>query len=970
MAFASPIISDLLSLGTYAQDLYERCLIAPLQFREAQTELLALQTALSHLEVLTTSPVFVAGGGGHDDVATVSESAPPVLEGGPDRLAIEAPAQSNDAIAVNGNADVATVPNGVSAPPAPAGNGLPPKTRADIAQLAAGCRQVLRSFQSLLDEHQGLNDIPVKPKGRGGGGIMQLFVGRPTGAIDRYNFAQDAVQKINAIRAKLTYHTGAITLMLTVLGSNSLGRIEDSLSKLETMIAAAAEERERTHTNNVNYYLLAQQNNLNITPEKQEYLKQRQQKGMGMGPLEFQNLSEQEYYASTNTTGSGNMRGGGGQKLLKAKGEKQAGGFWGGGRAEPDEFFANINSWRPKSSGGVQALSAKPPKEKKEMGFLTSLTRRNTTNSMMSMSRSAGGEDSKKKKGDDWADNYSSWGMKSKTTKSQKLMIPSPPAKSRHSGREERDERGKGKEVKSSSSKRKEKGREIRGEEKVRKKRSKEDEPITGRIEELADDEGEAKEEGEAEKNEKKTAEGQVEPAGEADKPPEGGASEEKAEPAEGAPDAEGERKSIASVKSKHSSKTPRETEDADAAEAKLERHRRRKEREREKEKEKEKEKISNSGPSRRHHPSASSRVVPPPVPAAPAKPQKKYGWGESYFLNSWEKAEKKPAKPVIAIPVPRKKASNINIRRHSGNGRPVAKAEDGHKSSKSKHVASATMTPDEKERRRQKKEKRQREKEKEGIAEEEGAAPAAEEAKPEASAGVEGKDNQESAPEAATVETPAAEEKKEEASAEASAGEGKGGEEVAINEGPAPTDAEAVPAVNGEDEAAKKERRRKRKEAKEAAEEKEGEKRRQHHHKSSKDPSSSKSGEKGKGREKEKEKEREKDKRPEKPRRRESMPTESHKEKKDHERPRKMSRSNTTPLVDKKGTLYDYDKEQAESRRRLKAEKEAMMDPQSPTGNSPWGKKAALGLVRLTMGGQKAGETKKKIRRVDEAVI
>ncbi|RPB24973.1 hypothetical protein L211DRAFT_132256 [Terfezia boudieri ATCC MYA-4762] len=440
MALAAPIIADLLSLGTYAQDLYERCLLAPIHFREAKSELLALQTALQHLDFLTKSPLFAAGGGNEAVANTkspVPPNAPAAIEAGPQNLASPGKSNGNDSAIVKTNRgcnvtstvpDGAT-PNGVHQINSTANSPhLPPKTRADIAQLAAGCRGVLQSFEKLLEEHQGLNDIPVKPKGRGNGGIMQLFVGRPTGAIDRYMFAQEGVQKVNAIRAKLTYHTGAITLMLTVLGSSSLGRIEGSLSKLETMIAAAAEEKERVHTNNVNYYLLAQQNNLNVSPEKQAYMKQRQQKGMGMGPLEFQNLSEQEYYASMNmlSGGGGGMRGGGGPRMLKAKGEKQSGGFWG---ADSEEFFSNINSWsgRPKSSGVLQSSNNRDSKASrdrpKEMGFLGSLSRRNTTGAEVSRGSRDESKKREKKQSDDWTDYISpGWGdlRPKKTTKSQK----------------------------------------------------------------------------------------------------------------------------------------------------------------------------------------------------------------------------------------------------------------------------------------------------------------------------------------------------------------------------------------------------------------------------------------------------------------------------------------------------------------------------------------------------------------------
>lgn len=956
MAFASPIISDLLSLGTYAQDLYERCLLAPIHFREAKSELLALQTALSHLELLTKSPLFAAGGG--DEAIANAKVKGASAHDGRVELAIEA---SPDAEQSNGNGavikpdselDVASngVPEHQISTPENSPH-IPPKTRADIAQLAAGCRGVLQSFEKLLHDHRGLNDIPVKPKGRGGGGIMQLFVGRPTEAIDRYKFAQEGAQQVNAIRAKLTYHTGAITLMLTVLGSSSLGRIEGSLSKLETMIAAAAEARERVHTNNVNYYLLAQQNNLNISPEKQEYMRERQKKGRGMGPMEFQRLSEEDYYTSMNALGGGGMRGGGGPKMLKAKGEKQPGSLWEGDQADSDNFFSNINSWsgRPKSSG-VPRRDSKASRDKpKEMGFLSSLSRRNTTSGAeVSTSRGARDESKKPKpKSDDWSDYMSTgWGdlRPKKSTKAQRLMLPPAPTKNRpimSGGSGEPEARVREKEGKSSSSKRRERG-EGKREEKVKTRRSKEMEENVGRIEELEDDEEEEIATAKVtEDDAKPEGEGNEETVGERVIAGEGGEADSPGKVENTERERDGERKSVASVKSKHSSK---EVDDAAAAEAKADRHRKKKEREREKEKER--EKIPGAGPPRKHG-SSSRAPAPPPDPAK----GKKLGWGESYFLNSWDKTEKKPTKPAIAIPVPKKNRSVVNLRH--GSGRPV-KGEDAKVKTKGKHVSSKPVSEEDKEKKRQRKEQRQ--KAKEGNDENLGSI--SEEAQPVTVNGedTEKKDGEEISPNAPAKEVPENEEHKDKTTA---TGEEEGNE---VGE-------EGEAAATGEDEAAKKERRRKRREAKEiSAEGKDMERKPSRHHKSSKDKdrheSSGKSVEKGKEKERSKEQredkhrddrhkeDRQKDDREkrEKLRRQNTEPI-TEKEKKEHK-----SRSKTMPVTDKKGQMYDYDKDM-QSRRKIKVEKEAAQPPASP---SLWNKKM-LAVARLTMGGQKQEEARRK---------
>jgi len=962
MALASPIITDLLSLGTYAQDLYERCLLAPIHFREAKSELLALQTALSHLEFLTKSPLFAAGGG-NEAVASTKGPVPPAtaaIEGGAEKLAVEgSPDESNGndtaVVKANRDLDVATAGTGGAAP-----NGvgvhqitspensphIPPKTRADIAQLAAGCRGVLQSLEKLLEEYQGLNDIPVKPRGRGNGGIMQLFVGRPSAAIDRYNFAQDGVQRVNAIRAQLTYHTGAITLMLTVLGSSSLGRIEGSLSKLETMIAAAAEERERVHTNNVNYYLLAQQNNLNVSPEKQAYMKQRQQKGMGMGPLEFQNLSEQEYYTSMNMLGGGGggMRGGIGPRVQKAKGEKQSGGFWGGGHADSEQFFSNINSWsgRPKSSGVLQSSNNRDSRasrdKPREMGFLSSLSRRNTTTGAeMSVSRGSRDENRKreKKQSDDWTDYMSpGWGdlRPKKTTKAQRLMLPPAPPKEKPTmlggkGEMAPEGRVKEREGRSASTKRRER---VDGEkrDKAKERRSKELDENAGRIEELEDDTGEgkeiSKEAGDTSKPEKE------EEATTSDKAVEVNASPERDEP-----------KSSGSVKSKHSS---RDQSDAAAAEAKAERHRRRKERERER------EKAVGSGSARGHGPSAKL-LAAPPAPPSPVK-QKKFSWGlESHFLNNWEKKEKKPVKPAIAIPVSRKNRSVVNLQH--GRSR-AGKGEDGNVKSKSK--SSKPLPEEDRERRKQRREQR---KAKEAKAEDLGGI--SEEGAQVAVGGENPESAEKQSEEAPTVQPPV-EEKEEETPAVGveESPEVKEGGETGLVEGGA-----AAPAASAEDEAAKKERRKKRKEAKEAAEGKEGERKPSRHHSSHKpskdkdhhNESSSRSAEKGK------EKERSKEHREERPRddrerkdklRRQNTEPITEKERREHK-----SRSKTAPVGDKAGLKFDTEKDVA-ARRKMK-EKESQA--QQPASSSLWNKKV-LAVARFSMGGQKQEETRRRSGR------
>lgn len=378
---ASPVITSLLSLGNYAQDLYERCLTAPTEFQEAKSELLALQTALTHLEFLTKSPLFAAG----DSTATTPEVTPPqsanteatLVEDGEEVKKIEEikdEPETETAIvkAVPGKAkkaDDTDVKTGI--PSIDNSPIIPPKTRADIAQLATGCRAVLDQFQQLLDEHQGMKDIAPTPRNKrnnpgGPQGIMQLFAGRPSGAIDRYKFAQEGVQKVNAIRAKLTYHTGAITLMLTVLGSSSLGRIEGSLSKLETMMAAAALEREKPATN---IYVTAQQNNQYMTREQQEYL---QAMGAGLpggntrGMIDSSNMSEQEFLAAIGgfpvNRGRRSERkrekvrsggGGGGSRRIQELKER-GGDFWRGGRVDTDDdqddFFAHMNSWSARPS--------------------------------------------------------------------------------------------------------------------------------------------------------------------------------------------------------------------------------------------------------------------------------------------------------------------------------------------------------------------------------------------------------------------------------------------------------------------------------------------------------------------------------------------------------------------------------------------------------------------------------------------
>ncbi|KAF8423278.1 hypothetical protein EV426DRAFT_138644 [Tirmania nivea] len=944
MALAAPIIADLLSLGTYAQDLYERCLLAPIHFREAKSELLALQTALSHLDFLTKSPLFATGGGSGATAKTNVPVSPTAaaIDAGAEKLAIEGPPDESNGngavVKANGDLNVATTgtggaaPNGVHQVTSPTNSPhIPPKTRADIAQLAAGCRGVLQSFERLLEEHQGLNDIPVKPKGRGNGGIMQLFVGRPSGAIDRYKFAQEGVQQVNAIRAKLTYHTGAITLMLTVLGSSSLGRIEGSLSKLETMIAAAAEEKERAHTNNVNYYLLAQQNNLNMSPEKQAYMRQRQKKGMGMGPLEFENLSEQEYYASMNmlSGGGGGMRGGGGPKRLKAKGEKQSGGFWGGGHADSEEFFSNINSWsaRPKSSGVLQSSNNRDSKasrdKPREMGFLGSLSRRNTATGVeISMARGSRDESKKreKKQSDDWADYMSpGWGdfRLKKTTKAQRLMLPPTPSKespTMSGGRGEMtsEMRPKEREGKSSSSnKRRERG-DGEKKEKAKKRRSREIDENAGRIEELEDD----TEEGEAiAKATEYSSKPEREEASE-DKVVEVGASPERDEP-----------NSSASVKSKHSS---REQSDAAAAEAKSDRHRRKKA---------EKEKAVGPGPTKGLGSSAKTRAVPL-APSSPVK-QKKFSWGlgESQFINSWEKAERKPVKPVIAIPVPKKNRSVVNLQH--GRSR-AGKGEDGN--AKSMNKSSKPLSED-KERRRQRREQRKarggKTEDLGGISEE--GAPATVEGK---SPGTVKKQSE---------AAPAVEPFVEEETPPAESSEVKEGGEAHPAEGGV-----AAPAASTEDEAAKKERRKKRKEAKEAAEGKEGEKKPSKHHssqKSTKDKdhhheSSSRSAEKGKEKERTKEYREEKhrdEEKKDKLRRQNTEPI-TEKEKKEHK-----SRSKRAP-GDKAGMKSDYEKD-IELRRKMK-EREAQA--QQPASSSLWSKKV-LAVARFSMGGQKQEETRRK---------
>ncbi|KAF8454433.1 hypothetical protein BDZ91DRAFT_747557, partial [Kalaharituber pfeilii] len=970
MALAAPVISDLLSLGSYAQDLYERCLLAPLAFREAKTELLALQTALTHLEFLTKSPLFSAGAGAKE--GTNSVPAAEAIQNGEPRLAIEGTANglqgngdNTEAVTKsNGDTDLATAPNGAVAT---AGSGyassgtstgasspdnsssLPPKTRADIAQLVAGCRSVLQSFEALLDEHRGMNDIPTKPKGRGGGsGIMQLFAGRPSGVIDRYHFAQDGVQKVNAIRAKLTYHTGAITLMLTVLGSSSLGRIEGSLSKLETMIAAAAEERERVHTNNVNYYLLAQQNNLNLTPEKQEYLRQRQQKGMGMGPLEFQTLTEQEYYASMNKFSG--MRRDGRPKLLKAKGDKQSSGFWGGGNTDPDDFFTNINSWtgRPKSSGNLQPFGAKASKEKerhKELGFLSSFGRRNTATSAEISMGAGTSSDNKKKKSIDLGESYlhSQWSESRKrksATKSQRLMLPIGSLRNRHTESEEkesRDEKIGGREVKSSSSKRKEMG-EGKKEEKVRKRRSKDEGDSSKRVvEEVSGDEQEI----EVEEN-RNNSEPFPEPQRIGNTA------------AEGAAGPESEKMSTTSEKSKNSSRIGKEKAENDGQQH-PEKHRRRKENERER------AKASRSSPSKSAQPSSNSAAATPAILPSSAKQPKKPGLGESYFINSWEKSEKKkPLKPIVAIPVPRKKTSVVSMRKASSKG---ARSEDAKHKSKSKH-STASISLAEKEKKRQRKERRLREKEREGengdlsMIAEEGSARIVAEAKHDDSTAEDKKNGNQTqldktSGEHAATSRPAENVNDDKPTPETEEAKGTTGEIGDLGQVLESIDTAAL----DEDEAAKKERRRRRKEAKEA-EEKDGDKKHrpsQHrhnsHHRSNKDRSEHSSS---KPTEKHRDKEKEKD-RKEKPRRRDTLPVE---EKKEHN---SKSRSQTTPVMDKKGMVYD-DRD-VEARRKLKAEKEreiaAAATAQSQT-NSAWGK-AALGLVRMTMGGQKPEESKKK---------
>jgi len=952
MALAAPIIADLLSLGTYAQDLYERCLLAPIHFREANSELLALQTALSHLDLLTKTTLYAAGGG-DEAIAKTQAPVPPAvaaIEAGAEKLAIEGPpdeSNGNDAVVkTSENLDVATrvpdgaAPNGVHQITSPANSShLPPKTRADIAQLAAGCRGVLQSLEKLLEEHQGLNDIPVKPKGRGNGGIMQLFVGRPTGAIDRYKFAQEGVQRVNAIRAKLTYHTGAITLMLTVLGSSSLGRIEGSLSKLETMIAAAAEEKERVHTNNVNYYLLAQQNTLNVSPEKQAYMKQRQKKGMGMGPLEFQNLSEQEYYTSMNmlSGGGGGMRGGGGPRMLKAKGEKQSGGLWGGGHADSEEFFSNINSWsgRPKSSGVLQSSHNRDSKasrgKPKEMGFLGSLSRRNTTGAEMSMSRGSRDESKKreKKQSDDWTDYMSpGWGdlRPKKTTKAQRLMLPPAPSKesptmSGGRGVMAPEARAKEREGKSSSSKRRERG-DGEKKDKAKKRRSREIDENAGRIEELEDDAEEGEAIAKVTENGSKPEREEEAPE---DKVVEAGASPEQVEP-----------KSNASVKSKHSS---RDQSDAAAAVAKADRHRRKKEKERER------EKTVGSGPTKGRGSSAKARAAPL-APPSPIK-QKKFSWslGESQFLNSWEKAEKKPVKPVIAIPVPKKNRSVVNL--HGRNR--ASKGEDGNTKIKSK--SSKPLPGEDRERRRQRREQR---KAKEGKTEDlEGIS---EEGPPATAEGKNPETAEKQSEEAPTIEPPIEEKKEEETPPAGESPEVKEGGETAPVEGDV-----AAPAVSTEDEAAKKERRKKRKEAKEAAEGKEGEKKPSKHHsthKSTKDKdhhheSSSRSVEKGKEKERPKEHREEKhrdDKEKKDKLRRQNTEPITEKEKKEHK-----LRSKTAPVGDKAGMRFDVERN-ADARRKMK-EKEAQAQQPAP---SLWSKKV-LAVARLPLGGQKQEESRRR---------
>lgn len=964
MALAAPVISDLLSLGSYAQDLFERCLLAPAHFREAKSELLALQTALRHLEFLTKSPIFAARGGVQEDAASDDAKGASALaiESGDEKLAIEdAPPEEetngNDAQVVlrSENLEVATVaPNGSAN-----GAHLPPKTRADIAQLAAGCRAVLQSFDNLLNDHQGMNDIPVKPKGRGGGGIMQLFVGRPSGVIDRYHFAQDAVQKINAIRAKLTSHTSSITLMLTVLGNSSLGRIECSLSKLETMIAAEAEERERVHTNNVNYYLLAQQNNMHVTPEKQQYMKLRHQKGLGMGPLEFEHLSEQEYYTSMHSLNGGGMRGGGGRKALKSRGEKQSSFFWGGGRADSADFFANINnlSGRPASSGNLQPRSSsRAQRDKpKEMGLFSGLTRRNTATGA-EVSQSKGSSDERKReRGSDWTDSYmqTGWGeLRRKSTKSQRLMLPPTPSKSRHtmSGAREDWPAKKGDKKIESSSKRKPRSSEKRGS-KTRERKPEDAEPIAAKVEELEDNEEAGQEppkESEADTGTKTTEEDTQATVDEEngqklteEKSQEGG---EPTGPAE-------EQKSDASVKSKHSTKKP---PDEVLDTTKRERQRRKRE----------KGEPSSSEPSRKRAPASRPAAPPLPITKSIAKPPK-MGWGEAYFLNSWARSERKPVKPIITIPVPKKKTSVVNMRH--GTSRAVREEDRKVKLNVKRSGVPDLPQDDDKERRKQKRQHRHKEKPLESKDKEDALQQITEETAPEKA----DKDSSDSpakkeeeegmSPEAAVQEPPAAEKGAE---VEAPAEETK---EIQKDEG-GQADGEVIAgeadtsaAVGStEDDAAKKERRRKRREERELEEKQTTKKTPRHdsRHKSSKDKDRRESGgkptDKGKDKERGKEHKEDRDKK-ETLRRRDTEPAVC------GEKREGMSRSKTMHVMEKKGTSHEQDKD-VDARRRVRSEKESSRArPQTPTTASAWNKKAILAVAKFTLGGQRPEEVRRR---------
>ncbi|KAF8455220.1 hypothetical protein BGX38DRAFT_1169776 [Terfezia claveryi] len=332
---------------------------------------------------------------------------------------------------------------------------------------------------------------------------------------------------------------------------------------------------------------------------------------------------------------------------------------------------------------------------------------------------------------------------------------------------------------------------------------------------------------------------------------------------------------------------------------------------------------------------------------AAPLAPQssvkqKKFSWGlgEPQILNGWENAEKKTVKPFIAIPVPKKNRSVVNLQ-HGRNR--ASKGEDGNMKSRSK-----PLSEDDKDRRKRKREQRKvkegKMKDLEGISEEgalatvEGKNPETTEKQSEKSLAVEPPgEGKEETPPAGVGESP----------------EVKEGEETAPVEGIV-----AAPAVSTEDEAAKKERRKKRKEVKEAVEGKEGEKNPSKHHsthKSTKDKdhyeSSSRSVEKGKekGRPKKHREEKHKDDKGKKDNlRRQNTEPITEKEKKEHK-----SRSKTAPV----GSMrFDIEKD-VEVRRKMK-EKEAQA--QQPPSSSLWSKKV-LAMARFSMAGQNQEETRRK---------